>query len=284
MSYVNGPPTVASITCPSWVNPLSVTTPFTSASSAENTAYPASKDSAISYTLVATNVETDSELQFVVFRNYISYGVTTKTDTYDSTDVVALTGILSSSPSQSGLATNAGSGQYVLFAYPLSYTSIHATGFLFNGVTCPFTAFEVVSVTNSAGFTENYKVYRSSNPNIGNSTLTTSTSSNLINRIYWGISDQTSLTESQVEALANSAISNTKGRTFTVVPGVNDYIYYALPVRAPLGAVTFTVGGFEGGFESPSTVSITNVNGYTENYYVYRSTNKNLGSTTVVVS
>ena len=57
---------------------------------------------------------------------------------------------------------------------------------------------------------------------------------------------------------------------------------YALPTR--LGTVTFTVGGFTGGFEAPETLSITNVNGYAENYYVYRSTNKNLGTVSVVVA
>jgi hypothetical protein len=87
--------------------------------------------------------------------------------------------------------------------------------------------------------------------------------------------------ESDVEGLGTSVASNSKGRTFTEVPASSYYIIYSLPVR--LGTVTFWVGGFEGGFLSPETVSVTNVNGYAENYYVYRSTNSGLGSTTVQV-
>jgi hypothetical protein len=89
-------------------------------------------------------------------------------------------------------------------------------------------------------------------------------------------------TEANVEGLANSELSNSRAKTFTVAPGASDYIIYAY--RTALGTATFTVGGFTGGFQSPETVSITNASGYTENYYVYRSTLTNLGSTTVVVS
>ena len=102
------------------------------------------------------------------------------------------------------------------------------------------------------------------------------------NNIFYGVSDKASgYTESDVEGLAGVVISNTKGRTFTVTPGATEYIIYALPVR--LGTVTFWVGGFEGGFLDPETVSITNTNGFTEDYYVYRSTHTNLGTTTVQV-
>jgi len=103
------------------------------------------------------------------------------------------------------------------------------------------------------------------------------------NRRYWGVSTVTdSYSEADVEGLASNELSNSRSKTFTVSPGADEYIIYSYPTR--LGAATFTVGGFEGGFMSPETVSITNSSGFTENYYVYRSTNSNLGSTTVVVS
>lgn len=282
-SYTNGPPITAYIACSSWGSNLNLSTPFTSIASSETTAYPGTKDSTIVFTLNAVNGESSNSSVTATFRNRIRWGVTTKTSGYTSSDVTGLSGsTLSNSPSQSQ-SINATSGQYLLFAYPSSYTSIHATGFLFNSVSCPFQAFETVSVTNASGFTENYKVYRSTNAALGNSTLTTSTSSNLINPIYYGISTVSSgFTEANVEALATSTVSNTKGRTISVTAGASEYIVYALPTR--LGTVTFTVGGFAGGFQSPETVSITNVNGYTENYYVYRSTNTNLGSTTVVIT
>jgi hypothetical protein len=103
------------------------------------------------------------------------------------------------------------------------------------------------------------------------------------NNIFWGVSTKASgYLESDVEGLASSVLSNTKGRTITVVPAALNYIIYALPVR--LGAVVFTVGGFEGGFQAPETVSITNPSGFTEDFYVYRSDNSGLGSTVLVVT
>ena len=105
---------------------------------------------------------------------------------------------------------------------------------------------------------------------------------NFYNRIFWGTSTKASgYNEADIEGLGTNAISNTKGRSFTESPADTYYIIYALPTR--LGTVTFWVGGFEGGFESPETVSVTNASGFTENYYVYRSTNEGLGSTTVTV-
>lgn len=104
---------------------------------------------------------------------------------------------------------------------------------------------------------------------------------NFYNNRFWGVSTVASgYTEANIEGLAGSEVSNSKSKTFTVTPGASEYIIWASPTR--LGTVTFTVGGFEGGFQPPETVSITNSAGFTENYYAYRSTNLNLGSTTVV--
>jgi len=99
---------------------------------------------------------------------------------------------------------------------------------------------------------------------------------------FWGVSIDTTYDESDVEGLASNELSNARAKTFTVTAATGEYIVYAYPSR--LGTATFTVGGFGGGFEDPQTVSITNTNGYTENYYVYRSTQSGLGATTVVVS
>ena len=103
------------------------------------------------------------------------------------------------------------------------------------------------------------------------------------NSRYWGISTtSTGWSEAQIEGLASNELSNSKAKSFSVTAGVNDYVMYAYPSR--LGTATFTVGGFEGGFEAPATLSMTNASGLTENHYVYRSTNKNLGTVTVVTT
>lgn len=100
------------------------------------------------------------------------------------------------------------------------------------------------------------------------------------NKRFWGVSTVASgYSEADVEVLAGSEVSNSVAKSFTVAPGATEYIIWASPTR--LGTVAFSVGGFVGGFQSPETVSITNSAGFTENYYVYRSSNLNLGSTNV---
>ena len=101
------------------------------------------------------------------------------------------------------------------------------------------------------------------------------------NMRYYGVDTNTTLTETDIEALTGG-LSNSRVISFTVTAAVGEYIWYSYPTR--LGTATFSVGGFEGGFESPDTVSVTNANGYIENYYTYRSTNSGLGTTTVGVS
>ena len=106
---------------------------------------------------------------------------------------------------------------------------------------------------------------------------------NMYNRRHWGVTTQTSGYDSaDIGNFDSNELSNSRSKTFTVSPGATEYIVYSYATR--LGTATFTVGGFEGGFESPETVSRTNDSGFVENFYVYRSTNLNLGSTTVVVS
>lgn len=62
----------------------------------------------------------------------------------------------------------------------------------------------------------------------------------------------------------------------------NQHIYYCLPVW--MGACTFTVGVFEGGFELADTISFTNEYGYTENYRIYKSVEALTGNITVKIS
>ena len=116
--------------------------------------------------------------------------------------------------------------------------------------------------------------------------VTSPTNTNTItfnNRRFFGIATKaSSYTSSDVVGLAASDLVNSVGKTFTVSPSTLDYIIYAYPTR--LGTATFTVGGFVGGFLSPETVAVTNASGYIENFYVYRSTNVNLGTTVVVAS
>ncbi len=302
-TYNNGPPTTTWVTIGYNTTSYSksgtigeMTGPAYTAGSNSTKAisYPAAKDYYLSFRLSAqAGSDTDTETETsIYFRNYIYYGVLTKNKSISEADIESLTGTISNDQTSS-FSINAGAGQYLVFAFPATYTSIPSgsdyesdggTGFLFNSISCAFSGHAYVSVVNSAGYTENYKVYASNLPNLGNSSLVTTTSVASINPLYYGVTSKTdTFTEADVEGLANSEITNDNTQTWDAVnSGVGEYLLFAFPKR--LGTITFWVGGFEGGFEDPETVSITNSNGWTEDYYVWRSENSNLGSTTVVTT
>jgi len=107
---------------------------------------------------------------------------------------------------------------------------------------------------------------------------------------YWGQSAQpySSITESIIEAYSNggrtlerdTTSSKTKG-TFSQAGGSN-YIYYAYP--ASWGTISnIIVNGFSSTWNY-STVSVTNAEGNTENYYAYVSPNVIAGTVTLQFS
>lgn len=105
-----------------------------------------------------------------------------------------------------------------------------------------------------------------------------------VQKVFWGTSASAGpYNEAFIEGLAANALATSRARTFTVTAGASEKIYYAF--RSAYGTPTFIVGGFEGGFELiASAVAVTNANGITENYDVWRSVQPNLGNTTVTVT
>lgn len=75
--------------------------------------------------------------------------------------------------------------------------------------------------------------------------------------------------------------SDEKARKIHENASEGKYIFYAYPVR--LGEAKFFVNGIEGGFDNPLIVSYKNAFNFTENYYVYKSSQANLGETEVEV-
>lgn len=106
------------------------------------------------------------------------------------------------------------------------------------------------------------------------------------NRRYWGTSTKSSgYTEADVEGLGSNELTTTRLKSsFTATAGSGAYVIFATPFM--LGAATFVdnATGFAFSMATPETVSVTNASGYTENYYVYRSTYANLGSVDVKVN
>lgn len=110
----------------------------------------------------------------------------------------------------------------------------------------------------------------------GTTTDSKSVSISFVNRIYYGAAADLS----DITALDN-VLSDDIARRFTATAGSGQYLIYAFPAR--LGSAQFYVDSFEGGFDSPVEQTVTNSQGYSETYKIYKSTNANLGTTTVEV-
>lgn len=100
--------------------------------------------------------------------------------------------------------------------------------------------------------------------------------------IYYGDSADGTVDSAFVLNLSPPKLQASLGHTFSSTAGVGIYAWFAH--KKSLGVATFNVGGFDGGFEAPVTVSVTNASGHIIDYYVYRSTNTEIGPVNIVVS
>lgn len=98
---------------------------------------------------------------------------------------------------------------------------------------------------------------------------------------FTGAYDADGVTDAVLNA-ATGEYATARAKSFTLTAGEGQYIYYAFP--ASWGTPTFKVGGFEGGFGLLKTFDHVNASGGTVSYAVWKSTNANLGKTTVEVS
>ncbi len=114
----------------------------------------------------------------------------------------------------------------------------------------------------------------------GNVTKTKSVSLRFYNGVYYGKSSSSTYDANLIKSFTK-VLSDSKARSITVNALADEYIFYCIPSR--LGTPNFNVGGFDGGFSKVKTISFTNSDNYTENYDIYKSTNSNLGNTTVVI-
>lgn len=99
--------------------------------------------------------------------------------------------------------------------------------------------------------------------------------------VYWGASAAEIPNMAVVSSLAYKTYTDTISRTISV-PVNEEYIYYAFPKDK--GTVRFTVAGNEGGFEEPVDVPVTDSEGNTVIYRVYRSVQKLDITVPIVVS
>ena len=290
--YVAGPPDTSatiqkSINGGSYVNMNSMdATDFTSGNNDEAVGYPQDKDQYIKFRL---EVENDGNIVHTLasslyFRNKVFYGVSAST----SLDETGVEGLLSETTdsylgSRSGI--NSASDEYVYIAFPATYIDIHADGFKFKNITCPFGSKTIVNITNSSGYQEDYNVYRSTNHTLGSSTLNLSTSATINNIIFYGKTTATNniSVTSFVSSPGQFTNADVTRQWPSITTGTGEYMLFAWPARFTTDP-TFNVGGFDGGFGDATIADFTNDNGYTESYKFFRSINSNLASQTVTTS
>ena len=123
---------------------------------------------------------------------------------------------------------------------------------------------------------ESWNLVAKDEKNSANKTVTLE----FLNGKYYGTSNEVVYDDNLILSFNKELVNNRKGK-FTVNCGADEHIFFAIPSN--FGTPIFSVGGFEGGFVLVETLDFTNINGYTEEYCIYKSENKNLGSTTVVV-
>ena len=106
---------------------------------------------------------------------------------------------------------------------------------------------------------------------------------NFFTKTYYGVTTkENTYTEADVLGLGYDSLINVIENEVTITAGAGQYILYACPTR--FGPPTFTVNGWDDGFQAPEIVSITNSKGYTESYYVSRTDHSNLGEITIEIS
>ena len=111
---------------------------------------------------------------------------------------------------------------------------------------------------------------------------TRSTSVAFYNGVYYGVSIEPSVYDSNFILSLPKTLSNKKVDSFVTTAGEEQYIYYCLPTS--MGTCSFSVGGFTGGITLVDTIEFTNQHGHQEQYYIYRSDYPNLGTRTILVS
>ena len=115
-------------------------------------------------------------------------------------------------------------------------------------------------------------------------TDTASASIKFLNGVYWGaMADGVAIDNTAILNLSKELRGDRK-KTFTANAGASQRHAFAIPTRYGTPSFKDSETGFQAGFYKASTIAFKNASGYTEDYDVWLSTNKGLGSMTVAVS
>lgn len=134
------------------------------------------------------------------------------------------------------------------------------------------------------------KIYATYDGKYGKEEVTKTYTYNFKNKKYYGARAEGTINDAFIKGLTGQFASDYKHSGFNLGDSSADkYVWYCFPYRFEddtkgKTAPTFTLGGYQGGFIRIGTVSFTNSSGYTEDYSVYRSTNKGVAKANVTVS
>ena len=230
----------------------------------------------------------DGSVTYDFIRNYdvfnpadLQFGIRTFTSTITTSSLMGSTAFglngfsISAAYNPVGVPTVSGA--------TLSTSSSYAFGFPIT-ISSPYTSYSFLS---TQGITYAPTAPQSTTITLtatdGSTTSTSNITVTFLNNVYYGVNSDSSLSGTNIPSSLTAVLSNTRNRSFSVTAGAGEYIYYAFPQRLNTSAIAFVVGGFEGGFEDERIETVTNSKGFSESFSIYRSTNQNLGSTTVTV-
>ena len=262
--------------------------------------YPPSTNDDIRFKLFAsagTDVDEDFTDQRIYFRNQFVYGELSKNNGFNQADIrtlAAANSITGTDTTRTLSGLSIGDSNYLSFAHRTGDTNVTQVycGNNPNRLTVAMDRTdattktplrETVSYLNTAGYTENFFVYASKEPNIDahSTTFVTSTNNQIRNYIYWGTGSAWVNNEASVESLTNKNTSyddgSITGNTLSVGTFTNQYVIVAIPNRYGDNDTDYQLKdnstNLPFSFNQQSDVTVTNAVGFQEDYSVYRSTN-----------
>lgn len=117
----------------------------------------------------------------------------------------------------------------------------------------------------------------------GENTASASKSFRFLPKVYSGVAEDSGVYDSAFILALGGSLKTGKAGTYTMNLGANQYGWIAVPTSYGKVSKCF-VGGFETELTDCGTISVTNASGYTQNYYLSRTPNSNLGNISMVVS
>lgn len=121
------------------------------------------------YTLKATDEReaTATKTSAITFLNGVYWGVGESKDSFDSAFLLGLTKGLQSGKAKT-FTVNAGAAQHIYYALPSRYGT---PSFKVGGFEGGFAKAATIAFTNASGYQENYDIWKSDNPGLGNTTV-----------------------------------------------------------------------------------------------------------------